>query len=260
MKNNSPIVIDTSGRCVIAQEVGERDPKSERPFKWKCTHECKLPTLDEWTRIVGIKALFKDQTHKLLQHLSNIDSGCYNGHYTCQLTGHELAGHPLTCTVSGSESKLRILRAASPHYPKLRRFLAALYESIRNNKHILSLDEALQSDDFEMLVKLCYDDDYQKSLSSETVMDTSSNVSSIQDAPVGLQQLQLPDLEADLYLGYAEMIANLEKKLSDDAEFACSPCKNKGIPWYTSCCICQIYSVIRMLCISLSYNYCIPIV
>ena len=73
-----------------------------------------------------------------------------------------------------------------------------------------------------MLVKLCYDNDYQKILSSATVMDTSSNVSSIQDAPIGLQQLKLPDLEA---LGYAEMIANLEKKLSHDAEFACCSCE-----------------------------------
>ena len=53
-------------------------------------------------------------------------------------------------------------------------------------------------------------------------MDTSSNVSSIQDAPIGLQQLKLPDLETDLYLGYAGMIANLEKKLSDDAALAVS--------------------------------------
>ena len=76
-----------------------------------------------------------------------------------------------------------------------------------------------------MLVKLCYDDDYQKILSSATVLDTSSNVSSIQDAPIGLQHLKLPDLEADLYLGYAEMIANLEKKLSDVAAFACCSCE-----------------------------------
>ena len=86
-KHNSPIVIDASGRCVIAQEIGERDPKSERPLKLKCTRECKFPTPDKLTHIVGIKALFKDQTHKLRQHLSNIDSGCDNGHYTCQLTG-----------------------------------------------------------------------------------------------------------------------------------------------------------------------------
>ena len=92
----------------------------------------------------------KDQTHKLRQHLSNIDCSCDNGHYMCQLTGNELAGHPLTCTVSGCE---RILRAASPHSHKLRRFLAALNESIWNHNPILSLVQALQSSDFEMLVK-----------------------------------------------------------------------------------------------------------
>ena len=36
-KHNSSIVIDASGRCVIAQELGERDAKSECPLKWKCT-------------------------------------------------------------------------------------------------------------------------------------------------------------------------------------------------------------------------------
>ena len=43
-RHNSLIVIDASGRCVIAQEIGERDPKSERPLKWICTRECKLQT------------------------------------------------------------------------------------------------------------------------------------------------------------------------------------------------------------------------
>ena len=34
-KHNSQIVIDASGRCVIAQELGERDAKSECPLKRK---------------------------------------------------------------------------------------------------------------------------------------------------------------------------------------------------------------------------------
>ena len=53
-KHDCPIVIDASGRCVIAQVLGERNAKSERPLKWKCTRECKFPTPDERTRIVGI--------------------------------------------------------------------------------------------------------------------------------------------------------------------------------------------------------------
>ena len=65
-KHNSPIVIDASGRCVIAQELGERDAKSERPLKWKYTRECKFPTPDERTRIVGHQSSLY-QTPKLCQ-------------------------------------------------------------------------------------------------------------------------------------------------------------------------------------------------
>ena len=162
--------------------------------------------------------------------------------YMPQADTHKTATFELTCTWSFNRAETPFflsfflclvlcqgarvnLGYSEQHYRTLRRFVAALYESIRNHKHILSLDQALQSSDFEMLVKLCYDDAYQKILSSATVLYTSSNASSIQDAPIGLQQLKLPDLEADLYLGYAEMIANLEKILSDDAEFACCSCE-----------------------------------
>ena len=44
VKHTSPIVVDDKGRCVIAEEEGLRDPKTDRPVKWKCTAECKLPT------------------------------------------------------------------------------------------------------------------------------------------------------------------------------------------------------------------------
>ena len=42
-KHTSPIVVDNLGRCVIAEE-GERDVKTSRPKRWKCTSECKPPT------------------------------------------------------------------------------------------------------------------------------------------------------------------------------------------------------------------------
>ena len=59
VKHTSPIVVDDSGRCVIAEEVGQRDSKTERPLKWKCTAECKLPTSNEAQCIVAVKALFE---------------------------------------------------------------------------------------------------------------------------------------------------------------------------------------------------------
>ena len=46
MKHTTPIVIDEKGRCKIAEEIGERNAKSNRPSKWKCTSHCKLPTTE----------------------------------------------------------------------------------------------------------------------------------------------------------------------------------------------------------------------
>ena len=145
MKHTTPIVIDEKGRCKISEEIGERNVKSNRPSKWKCTTHCKLPTTEQRQHIMDLKALFKEQVRKLCRELNHVDSGCNNNHYSCTLTSHELAGHPSTCITSGCDSKLRILRTASPHYPMLRRFLNHLYEAIRYHKLIDSIDSALSS-------------------------------------------------------------------------------------------------------------------
>ena len=47
VEHKSVIVVDNSGRCVIAEEEGERDVKTHRPKRWKCTSECKLLTATE---------------------------------------------------------------------------------------------------------------------------------------------------------------------------------------------------------------------
>ena len=45
---------------------------------------------------------------------------------------HELAGHPLPCSVVNAEcdSSLRILRAPATHFPLLHRFVVLLYEAM----------------------------------------------------------------------------------------------------------------------------------
>ena len=108
--------MDEQGRCVLAQEMGQRYPKTHRPSKWKCTSESKHLMREEKQRIVDLKSMFASLC-TLRQALDAVDSGCQNGHYTCKATGINLAGHPLICTIAGRESKLRTLRAAAPHYP-----------------------------------------------------------------------------------------------------------------------------------------------
>ena len=41
------------------------------------------------------------------------------------------------------------------------------------------------------------------------------------DEPIRLQQSKLPDLESHLHVEHAEVIADIEKRFSDDAEFFC---------------------------------------
>ena len=65
VKHTSPIVVDNLGRCVIAEEEGERDVKTSRPKRWKCTSECKLPTSMEVKCIKSLKDLFEKPVRKL---------------------------------------------------------------------------------------------------------------------------------------------------------------------------------------------------
>ena len=216
---NTPIPVDEQGRCVLAQEMGQRDPETHRPSKWKCTSECKHLTTEEKQRIVDLKSIFASM-RTLRQALDAVDSGCQNGHYTCKATGVDLAGHPLMCTIAGCESKLRTLRAAAPHYPVLRMLLAGLYESIRYHKFIAGIDSALRTGKFASLALLCRFRDYRKLFSSDLTGEAS-----VARPSVDIQKPNMPDIESELCIKHANMIAELKKKLADDPEFACCSCE-----------------------------------
>ena len=110
VEHKSVIVVDDSGRCVIAEEEGERDAKTHRPKRWKCTSECKLPTAMEAQCIMATKALFEKPIQTLREGLNGIDVCGEHGHYKHPLNAdhempyHELAGHPLPCTVVNNKS------------------------------------------------------------------------------------------------------------------------------------------------------------
>ena len=89
---------------MIAEEVGERDVKTNRPLRWKCTDECKLPTSMEAKCIVALKELFNQPIRTLREALDNTDRCSEHGHYTCPQVNkeepyHDLAGHPLPCSM-----------------------------------------------------------------------------------------------------------------------------------------------------------------
>ena len=40
-KQLGAIPVDLNGRCVVAEEIGDRDKDTMHPLKWKCTNECR---------------------------------------------------------------------------------------------------------------------------------------------------------------------------------------------------------------------------
>ena len=228
----SPIAVDSNGRCVIAEEEGERDVKTKRPTAWRCTPECKQPTSEEAQCIVLIKKLFKP-VQTLREGLQIIDKCTLHGHYTCPVQGdnaekpyYDLAGHPLPCNQANShcESSLRVLRAAATHFPVLRRFLILLYEAIRQHRLIDSIDTALCAGDFEALLTICRMQDC-KTLFTTCSLDQAASLEDSANQPIRLQQSNLPDLETYLHLQHVGLITEVEKKFALDAEFLCCSCE-----------------------------------
>ena len=171
VKHDFPTPTDSNGRCIIAEDIGERQ-KTNRPRKWRCTSECKAITSQEKESITDLKALFQQHVHKLRHGLNDVDGGYdVHGHYTVALDTlsvdtkklyHDAVGHPLPCTNSGCRSRLRILRGTAPHFPVLRRLLCLLYEAIRHHKMLHSTGTALCVGDFETLCCLCCISDYKE--------------------------------------------------------------------------------------------------
>ena len=124
------------------------------------------------------------------------------------------------CTIAGCESKLRTLRTAAPHYPVLRTLLAGLYESIRYHKFIAGIDSALRTGKFASLALLCRFHDYRKLFSSDLTGEAS-----VARPSVDIQKPNMLDIESEVCIKHANMIAELEKKLADDPEFACCSCE-----------------------------------
>ena len=223
VRHTSPIAVDSHGRCVIAEEEGKRNEKSNRPKCWKCTAECKLPTPREVRSIMSTKALFEQPVQKLREALNTIDECTEHGHYSCPLNVlnskgetlyYELAGHPLPCT-SDCQSSLRVLRAAATHFPQLRRLVCLLYDAIRQHHLLESIDTALCAGDLEKLLKLCavsYDKLFRSIDSNEDSCGTANSEDAVHQ-PIRLQQPKLPDLESHLHVEHAQVIADIEKKV-----------------------------------------------
>ena len=113
------------------------ESESTRCEKWECHDECKPLTDSEVNAILSFRAAFDRSVEEARQALAKCDFGCPYLHYTkCRefllpdfvhcvgFSPVELKGHPIACHTGDScRSTLRILRAASTHFPLFRKFL-----------------------------------------------------------------------------------------------------------------------------------------
>ena len=226
------IPVDVNGWCCMATEIGDRDKKSMRPKKWRCTEECKLPGNNEIGAILVAKAWFHEPIPKLRRLLDTMDEGCVHGHYLShnhlevgddlsteeQELCQQLRGHPIPCASGACSSLLRMLAAAAVHYPKLRRFLLLLYCAKKYHQQILDIDLALGAADFNLLAAAAGIGDFAEFFQSDVEQDDSQAVASF-------MQPGMPGLEAKLQLEHATVITQFEEEVHDDPEYACCSCE-----------------------------------
>ena len=223
--------IDDDGRCVVAKEIGSSEyagSKGQQPAKWHCTSECKAVTETEVAAIVCLKQAFEEPMQKLRNALDACDDGCPNQHYTKSVARGDsdnevvdLQGHPLVCFNDGGccGSRLRILRAASTHHGVLRTLLNHVHSAIASHLGVLNIDKALHTGDLHALMEVTKVRDFAGLLAND--LDSRYE----QCAPVAKARSLLRNVEAQLLLAHAHVIADFEKEVDDDPEHACCSCE-----------------------------------
>ena len=142
--------------------------------------------------------------------MRNVDRGCTNEHDP-QKNGHPGHEDDGTC-----KSKLRILRAASPHYPMLRTFLRNIYQARNYDDAVSLIDQALSEGDVDALIKIATESD-QNNEKSDVAQIFSSRYDK-SDSDINLRD---PDLEVKLLRENVNLIAEFQKEISDQNEHVC---------------------------------------
>ena len=225
----SALPVDEYGRCISAEEVSCRDANTNRPTKWKCSEECRLPSEEDIACICSIKTLCQKPMEELRHGLDELDKNCPNVHHghlvpadPCldDMKGEEalsrlLLGHPLPCALGMCSSVLRTTRSAAVHYPRLRSFLAYFYRVRKHHQCISDIDTALSSGDFGQLMKLT---------DIKSCADLFGN-DAAEHEDDAMRRPGLPNLETELLMKHTGVITMLEKQIRDDPEYACCSCE-----------------------------------
>ena len=138
------------------------------------------------------------------------------------ITPIQWAGHPLACHLPHSQcqSKLRLLRNAAVHYPKLEQLHEKVYSAIRANRTIRDIDKALNEKDYESLLSIGKTSFENLFESEEYEQFSEPGNSDVLNTP-----FRIPHLEAKLVATYSHLIGQYEKLLYDYHIHACICCE-----------------------------------
>ena len=130
----------------------------------------------------------------------------------------EQLGHPINCELPECSSPLQVIRAATPHYPVLRAFTRLLYKALRCHMNLLAIDSALSCGSIDELIPFL---GLKENLSDLFSVDGVEHpIVSEDNSSSGLGCI-----ERGLIVTHAGLIAELQSKFNDDAEFACCSCE-----------------------------------
>ena len=209
------------GKCIVAKEIALDHQCAKSIKRWECSSECKPISKGEVDAILSLKMAFQLSVEKVRAALATCHYGCPYGHYT-KLEGSTPVyrkGHPIICH-SGSEcsSQLRILRAASTHFPVLRNILHGVHNAIECHKCVLGIDTALSVGDYKALMRLSNIGKIEYLLSNDVDVKYEHCIGSYSVS-------REPDLEKHLVITHAALITILEKEINDFPEHACCCCE-----------------------------------
>ena len=249
-KHDSVLTVLRSGQSVLEKPIIRLNKDgSNKPIQWRCSNHCKKNSDQQFASIVSLRQDFDKTMPEVREVLKNCDNGCPNFHYdkstevyneveqelfdengspyitkvkVVEYVAVERDGHPFVCYIDGSDcnSRLRILRCASIHYPLLSHFVKHVYTAKACSKIIQCIDSAISCGNYGELMRLtgaCTFDSVLEVEDSYQMNQTETNLAG--------SALRQPGLENKIRIKHAVCLANFQKEIDDMAVNPCICCE-----------------------------------
>ena len=219
--NNEPIPVDAQGRAHTAEGSA-------------CSYACRTVSDDDVKVILDLKRAFENPIAQIREGLQNIDNGCPHIHHLkpramddgLAWTKISKLGHPLPCSSGMCNSKLRVLRTASMHYPALQKLLHSVYMGRKCHSTVAMVDIGLFTLDCKLICNLVQVNEYEN-LIGETVVEQESDLPSSENVEFSAEGLV--GIERNIQIKYASIFEAYRKKLYESPVCPCSSCERLHI-------------------------------